>query len=115
MSILIKGMKMPTSCAECYFLVERFTGNEFVNECDLQWHSGRFREQVDEECEMHTKSEGCPLIEVPTPHGRLIDETQIPYIDLNADMPQSKVRVWTTFKDKIDRLPTIIEAEEVAS
>ena len=73
MSILIKGMEMPTSCAECYFLVERFTGNEFVNECDLQWHSARCREEVDEECEMGTRSETCPLVEVPTPHGRLID------------------------------------------
>lgn len=58
------------------------------------------------------KPKFCPLVEVPTPHGRLIDEKQIPYTDLNADMPQSKVRVWTTFKDRIDRVPTIIEAEE---
>lgn len=87
MSVLIKGMKMPKNCEDCRF--EDFGGCMF----------------------RVTRSE-CPLVEVPTPHGRLIDEKQIPYVDLNADMPQSKVRVWTTVKDKIDRLPTIIEAEE---
>lgn len=95
MSVLIKGMKMPKTCIVCWLSpicpvwvkeVSRYKGYD-------------------------NRLPDCPLVEVPTPHGRLIDEKQIPYIDLNADMPQSKVRVWTTFKDKIDRLPTIIEAE----
>ena len=41
---------------------------------------------------------------------RLIDADKISYVDLNSDMPQSKVRVWVAFKERIDRLPTI-EAE----
>ena len=96
MSVLIKGMEMPTNCRHCPCADD----------------GSRYCKAANEYIPMLGKPKFCPLIEVPTPHGRLIDETQIPYIDLNADMPQSKVRVWTTFKDKIDRLPTIIEAEE---
>lgn len=90
MSILIKGMKMPTEGI--------VTVN--IHSDGLVYVQGAYPTELYE------------AVYIPTPHGRLIDETQIPYIDLNADMPQSKVRVWTTFKDKLDRLPTIIEAEE---
>lgn len=36
----------------------------------------------------------------------LISREDIPYIDLNGDMPQSKVRVWVAFKEQIDALPS---------
>lgn len=104
MSVLIKGMKMPRNCGEC-----RLRWRSVITDMDTCkvllkdiWKADLLTERLED----------CPLVEVPAPHGRLIDEKQIPYIDLNADMPQSKVRVWTTFKDKIDRVPTIIEAEE---
>lgn len=102
MSILIKGMKMPERCEDC--VMYRHNAEYDYAYCRISY--------VNVLGHGNARLNNCPLIEVPTPHGRLIDEKQIPYIDLNADMPQSKVRVWTTFKDKIDRLPTIIEAEE---
>lgn len=103
MSVLIKGIKMPKNCTIC-----RFCAPEADPENgEMCMATGKYVPPCSTE-----RLEECPLVEIPTPHGRLIDEKQIPYIDLNADMPQSKVRVWTTFKDKIDRLPTIIEAEE---
>lgn len=40
---------------------------------------------------------------------RLIDKDKIPYKDLNGDMPQSDIRVWVTFKEWIDAMPTIEE------
>lgn len=40
---------------------------------------------------------------------RLINANNILYKDLNADMPQSKVRVWVTFKEWIDAMPTVEE------
>ncbi len=40
---------------------------------------------------------------------RLIDADKIRYMDLNRDMPQSKVRVWVSFKEWIDAMPTIEE------
>ena len=103
MSVLIKGIKMPKNCTIC-----RFCAPEADPENgEMCMATGKYVPPCSTE-----RLEECPLVEIPTPHGRLIDEKQIPYIDLNADMPQSKVRVWTTFKDKIDRVPTIIEAEE---
>ena len=60
MSVLIKGMEMPEYCIDCYFyasnsrndsclLLKRTLGNDGDRESD------------------------CPLAEVPTPHGDLID------------------------------------------
>ena len=60
MSIIIKGMDMPKSCEEC------------------KWHIDFYivEEQVGGLCtitEKDDKEKACPLIEIPTPHGRLID------------------------------------------
>ena len=38
---------------------------------------------------------------------RLIDADAIQYTDLNGDHPESKVRVYVTFKENIDRMPTV--------
>ena len=101
MSVLIKGMEMPKDCEWCP-LCENIgdLGCSVKHLVILRRHG-------------QDKPSWCPLIEIP-PHGRLIDASQIPYIDLNSDMPQSKVRVWVAFKDRIERVPTIIEAEEGA-
>lgn len=75
MSILIKGMKMPESCDIC-----PIEGCEYIN-----------------------KKFTCPLIEIPTPHGRLIDRDDI-YIgrwDIDSDLAE-----------QIQNAPTILEAEE---
>lgn len=105
MSVLIKGMKMPKGCITCVFESEGLY--DWTMWC--QWFDDPLGEYGKRDGKW--RHPNCPLVEVPTPHGRLIDEKTIPYIDLNADMPQSKVRVWATFKDKIDRVPAIIEAE----
>ena len=38
---------------------------------------------------------------------RLIDAEKIPYVDLNEDMPQSSIRVYVAFKERIDEQPTV--------
>ena len=40
---------------------------------------------------------------------RLIDADAIPWTDLNADMPNTKIKVLITFADKVNRMPTIEE------
>ena len=51
-----------------------------------------------------TSSEYCPLVAIPTPHGRLIDADEL-------------VRIWTgakfygNIKPIVDARPTVIEAE----
>ncbi len=111
MSILIKGMEMPTHCTECDF-----------------WHDGVF-----EHCLLNTEiqnedvplNEGefpndCPLVEIP-PHGRLIDADELRWFYDNSNVAddvitkenydQLKVAV-AVVRQTIDDAPTIIEAEE---
>lgn len=87
MSILFKGMDMPKNCEECRFLEldGAFEDDEWVSV-----ESCMFGEKLN-----------CPLVEIPTPHGRLIDEDDLigeltELQDLNLEFIA----------------PTIIEAEE---
>lgn len=58
MSVLIKGMKMPTSCDECRLSVDGgcVPQNQWLNEEGT-----------------NKRLDNCPLIELPSPHGDLID------------------------------------------
>ena len=40
---------------------------------------------------------------------RLIDADAIPWTDLNADIPNTKIKMLITFADKVNRMPTIEE------
>lgn len=57
MSILIKGMDMPISCWGCEIFSSCPTGS--LNEC-LKY--------------VESRNPNCPLVEIPTPHGRLVEE-----------------------------------------
>ena len=59
MSVLIKGMEMPALCQECDLYIE--------GACYAKGYRD-YRSIMD-----MSKPDDCPLIEVPTPHGRLID------------------------------------------
>lgn len=62
MSILIKGMEMPTSCMkDCPF--------QHFGDC----YGGKMKRIMDIEDYEDKRHPRCPLVEVPTPHGRLID------------------------------------------
>ena len=78
MSILIKGMDVPHDCLDCY--VAQFC-----------------KEYQDEENE---RPYGCPLVEIPEPHGRLID----------ADVFEEMLN--RTGGVKLKNVPTVIESEE---
>lgn len=56
MSVLIRGMVMPQCCGECKFMVDRWC---YASE--------------DAYFVVNKRHPDCPLVEVPTPHGRLID------------------------------------------
>lgn len=86
MSILIKGMDVPHDCLECY--VAQFC-----------------KEYQDEE---NKRPYGCPLVEISTPHGRLIDADAI-IVNRNDYYTSDD------FMEAVNMLedaPTIIEAEE---
>lgn len=65
MSILIKGVDAPNMCRNCWFA---FTGPDFYY-CHAP---GRDGEAYDYD-QAESIPEDCPIGEVPTPHGRLID------------------------------------------
>ena len=103
MSILIKGMEMPTNCGDCYFeqigAEEDDYGDTFcISYCLLtEW-----RIALSNRDDMKLPS--CPLVEIPTPHGRLID----------ADALDQALRRKWNYGDNgvtIANAPTIVEAE----
>ena len=77
MSILIKGVEMPKSCHACW-----------VTDYCLENHFGIFA---------NGNGKPCPLVEIPTPHGRLID----------ADDVNNHIIGYVDLRD----CPTIIDAE----
>lgn len=107
MSILIKGMKMPENCGECIWIQRGYP-----DWCDLPMGKDLYNDKK--------RPDWCPLVEVPTPHGRLIDAGEL----------EDKLDAWTrenfSFSDRYQynlegmirardfamALPTIIEAEE---
>ena len=80
MSILIKGMKMPKDCPMCpmahYDTLNHFRGCEVV--------PGK-RHAINDPnyANTSTRPNWCPLIELPSPHGKFIDVSSLdPYNDM---------------------------------
>lgn len=69
MSVIIKGMKMPKSCDSCDLI--QFDDEELEAHCPLSPYYRWCGTPPD------YRPEGCPLVEVPTPHGRLIDADKL--------------------------------------
>lgn len=70
MSVLIKGMELPTGCKFCAMM--RYypsNGNVWCNATNRRM---QYRDSV-----LSNRQEFCPLVEVPTPHGRLIDADEL--------------------------------------
>ena len=97
MSLIIKGLDMPKNCDEC-----QLTNGVICyailsdNEDDYVLDNLKSRHPL------------CPLIEIPTPHGRLIDA------DIVADMLDSMMvhKTLNNAFDEVLNMPTILEAEE---
>ena len=93
MTLLIKGMEMPMVCDDCWALDEYGDYPRCRITEEQRGYNFRIREQ---------RMEHCPLIEVPTPHGRLIDA------DKMEDEYKKKYGVSICFGG----VPTVIEAED---
>lgn len=93
MSILIKGMEMPTSCHEC---VAGYGGCCYVAPAES-----------DGICPDHDRADFCPLIPVPE-HGRLIDADAL----LNDKGVGTQIAGWGKMyhETAIEYAPTIIPA-----
>ena len=100
MSVLIKGMEMPKTCEYCDLCTS--DGDCIATGGDSLW------DVLPEGAEYFPagwKYEGCPLVEVPAPHGRLIDADALDY-KLGAS--DADIYVRCTLEEDA---PTVIEAE----
>lgn len=111
MSVVIKGMKYPESCAECALWMYDDQGAM----CPFKEHKyisdGDWQPPSDTE-----KGEWCPLAPMPEKHGRLIDADDMERF--MSDTVQGDIRqypysdtLWDMAFKWIDSRPTIVEAE----
>lgn len=109
MSVIIKGMKMPKSCDSCDLI--QFDDEELEAHCPLSPYYRWCGTPPD------YRPEGCPLVEVPTPHGRLIDADTVEKRLQKywyEEYPNQEASYHRAFMDSnacVKDLPTIIEAE----
>lgn len=104
MSILIKGMEMPTRCGRCDMRVSIYDDGAFDHyECCI---TAAIIDNLGE------KMEDCPLIPVPA-HGRLIDGDVAEVISfMDADAKGGNFADGVMYAvDFISELPTIIPAD----
>ena len=104
MSILIKDMEMPENCCECVV-------NHKICNHGYEWLLAH-PQYYD------SRPNWCPLVEIPTPHGRLIDADAL--MELYEPAPEY-INEWEweqymtpigVFRENIKDAPTVIEAEE---
>ena len=88
MSVIVKNMEMPDRCGECAFYIDGACYGKGYRD---------YRAIMDT-----VKPDDCPLVEIPTPHGRLIDADAIQ--DYNVETFGQRLLI-------IDTAPTVIEAE----
>lgn len=109
MSIIIKGMDMPETCYKCKFALARFDPLP-----TQKYKRHDFECVLTEKTLTSTKrNKACPLVPVPTPHGRLIDADAIfeQWYQLNFDrkISDGTLAYWNVL---LGKAPTVIEAEE---
>lgn len=107
-SVLIKGMEMPKDCRECplcNYHIE--TGETWCEAIDglLATDYGTIL--------FDGRDSDCPLAEIKTPHGRLIEEPKkLEYGGLVYIAPLDFVGIAKYFYNQIHAQPTVIEAED---
>ena len=94
MSVLIKEMALPHSCAECSMWI--------ADGCCITGYQRFTRTYIDLDFNPSAgRHESCPFIELPTQHGRLVD---VGYLYDHAGDFLSNYNL-------IDSAPTVVEAE----
>ena len=104
MSVLIKGMDMPKGCKDCPLCSEFQVCNILNKSMTIYIENPLWVDEPDE----------CPLVEIPTPHGDLIDRDAIvlDYSGLAYISSLDFIGIAKHFADQIEKMPPVIEAEE---
>lgn len=122
MSILIKGMYKPKVCAKCPFWEMRYDSGYYQYE-HCKALGKIFNERSMEIDPFEERFNDCPIIEIPIPHGRLIDANKLEAMmyheafETDSDMQKWDSGCWIRYKvfeNCMNRLlpDTIIETEE---
>lgn len=96
MSILIKGIDMPKDCDECPMRQINLAYCQLMHESTSHYLSGK---------EIQGRPNFCPLVEIPTPHGRLIDSNKLEAMmyheafETDSDMQKWDSGCWIRYKD----------------
>lgn len=116
MSIIIKDMEVPTSCAECPCCRHDNWNGETAHQCNVSFIT--FGAE-DENWIYNTRPNWCPLIELP-PHGRLVDADKLmmsladwwysSFGEEETDEAKAIRKVWDTVEQSIGEM-TVVEAE----
>ena len=115
MSILIKGMEMPKSCCKCFAFKSNASGQLFCKAKRIAFG------KEDAEWLPKRTPNWCPLVEVKTPHGRLIDADALrarmyhEAFETDSDMQKWESGCWIRYKmfERMEEAaPTLFEAEE---
>ena len=94
MAVLIKEMGMPKNCDEC----------PLNSTCVYSLYMPLYHTEK--------RHSDCPLIEVPEPHGRLIDADALPWYLANEPIKYASYEDWERLCDAIKTAPTVIPASE---
>lgn len=114
MSVLVKGMGMPKTCGECLLSwVDDYYANNPPLKCNLVDCGKLPHFGLDPDA----KHPDCPLVEIPIPHGRLIDADKLAKEILRAwNLWEKKGEDCYLFADVITPMlvscPTVIESEK---
>ena len=117
MSVYVKGMEMPDDCRDCPF-------ENYYNGITKCFATGKAM-AVNWRCiPWEGRAEWCPLVDVPKPHGRLIDadatmkqwglDKATKYGNENAEQQNFSYSSMMMYEvvDILDDAPTVIEAED---
>ncbi len=113
MSILIKGMEMPKNCNECKF--GTWSNLHQTAACKRHDFEPCFKDHSREY--MDKRADFCPLVEVPAPHGDLIDRDALnigEYEREDDDGGTLEISIGglLSLYHKVIDAPTVIEAED---
>ena len=112
MSVLVRGMKMPANCSDCPLNYDQMmcivTGTRWWSDTMVLMDFDSDKERLSD----------CPLVDTPTPHGRLIDADE-PMTKISTMMQepdyQHEGENWMVAlimaRDALDEALTVIEAE----
>ena len=122
MSVIIKGMKKPSTCDQCpFFNLEEDEFSALVNIwCDLGTFSFKdadFKELYSKFPFSNVQGKNCPIVPVPS-HGRLIDADKLVNYQMRGAIKYANGTSATGFENlvvlpisSLSEIPTVLEAD----